>query len=248
MQAVILLAGYGSRLDLPGLPHKVFLKFGDETLLSRHLTCLEKLGVSKTFLVVGHSATAVSYEVVKMGLKMPVEFINNELYMTTGNTLSLVMGLRHITEDVLVMDGDVLYPQSMLTEFVQHAPQSSFAVIPADIDNAECAKAMLGAEGTIQSLVTKRLLTDDEKARLQFAGEAIGFIRLSPGDSEKLVALYEANEEKFIKTLWEDIFTELAPQVELFPHNISQAGCYEIDTQEDYEESLKYFEAHRDKY
>ena len=248
MQAVILLAGYGSRLDLPGLPHKVFLKYGEDTLLSRHLYCLEKLGISKTLLVVGHNATAVSYEVLKMGLKMPVEFVNNELFRTTGNTLSLVIGLRRITEDVLVMDGDVLYPQSMLSEFVEHAASSSFAVIPADIDNAECAKALLGAEGTIQSLVTKRLLTEDEKARLQFIGEAIGFIKLSLGDAGKLVALYEANEEKFIKTLWEDIFTELAPQVELYPHQISQAGCFEIDTQEDYEESLKYFEAHKEKY
>jgi choline kinase len=248
MQAVILLAGYGSRLNLPGLPHKVFLKFGDETLLSRHLKILEKLGISKTFLVVGHSATAVSYEVVKMGLKMPVEFINNELYMTTGNTLSLVMGLRYITEDVLVLDGDVLYPQSMLKEFVQQSAASSFAVIPADIDNAECAKTLLGDDGTIQSLVTKRLLTDDEKSRLKFVGEAIGFIKMSVDAAGKLVALYEANEDRFIKTLWEDIYTELAPQVELYPHQISQAGCYEIDTQEDYEESLKYFNAHRAEY
>ena len=248
MQAVILLAGYGSRLDQPGLPHKVFLKFGDETLLSRHLTILEKLGISKTFLVVGHSATAVSYEVVKMGLKMPVEFINNELYMTTGNTLSLVMGLRQITEDVLVMDGDVLYPQSMLTEFVQQSGPSSFAVIPADIDNAECAKTLLGEDGTIQSLVTKRLLTDDEKTQFKFAGEAIGFIKMSTEAANKLVALYEANEERFINTLWEDIYTELAPQVELYTHQISQGGCFEIDTQEDYDDSLTYFESHRDQY
>jgi len=248
MQAVILLAGYGSRLDLPGLPHKVFLQFGEETLLSRHLLFLEKLGISKTFLVVGHNALTVRDRVRKMGLTMPVEFVDNDVYRTTGNTLSLVLGLRRTTEDVLVMDGDVLYPRDMLSEFVQHAPQSSFAVIPADIDNAECAKALLGVGGTIQLLVTKRLLTAEEKSRFQFAGEAIGFIKLSTTDASKLVNLYEANEEKFIKTLWEDIFTHLAPQVELFPHHISQDGCFEIDTQEDYETSLKYFEDHRDKY
>lgn len=248
MQAVILLAGYGSRLDLPGLPHKVFLKFGEETLLSRHLACLEKLGVGKTFLVVGHNAPAVQEGVRGMGIKMPVEFVNNELFRTTGNTLSLVMGLRLITEDVLIMDGDVLYPQSMLSEFVRQSAASSFAVIPADIDNAECAKALVGDAGTIQSLVTKRLLTEDEKSRFKFVGEAIGFIKMSVSAAARLVALYDANEDKFIKTLWEDIYTELAPQVELYPHQISQAGCFEIDTREDYEESLKYFTDHRDKY
>ena len=136
----------------------------------------------------------------------------------------------------------------MLAEFVQRAAKSSFAIIPADIDNAECAKALLGAKGTIQSLVTKRLLTADEKSQLQFAGEAIGFIKLSASDAAKLIAIYEADEQGFINTLWEDIFSRLAPQVELFPHLIPQEGCFEIDTQEDYEESLKYFEAHREKY
>lgn len=242
------MAGYGSRLDLPDLPHKVFLRFGEETLLSRHLRCLENMGIGKTFLVVGYNAAEVRERVLKMGVKMPVEFVDNDVYRTTGNTLSLVLGLRQTNEDVLILDGDVLYPPGMLEEFVQRAAKSSFAIIPADIDNAECAKALLGAEGTIQSLVTKRLLTADEKSRLQFAGEAIGFIKLSASDAAKLIAIYEADEQGFIHTLWEDIFSRLAPQAELFPHHISQGGCFEIDTQEDYEESLKYFEAHREKY
>ena len=94
MQAVILMAGYGSRLDLPGLPHKVFLRFGEETLLSRHLRCLENMGVGKTLLVVGYNAAEVRVRVLKMGVKMPVEFVDNDVYRTTGNTLSLVLGLR----------------------------------------------------------------------------------------------------------------------------------------------------------
>ena len=45
MQAVILLAGYGSRLGRDDIFHKSLLPFGDETLLSRHLTCLDALNI-----------------------------------------------------------------------------------------------------------------------------------------------------------------------------------------------------------
>ncbi|HIE80310.1 MAG TPA: UDP-N-acetylglucosamine diphosphorylase, partial [Nitrospinaceae bacterium] len=47
MEAIILLAGYGSRLDRQDLPHKTLLPFGEETLLSRHLKCLQALGIRK---------------------------------------------------------------------------------------------------------------------------------------------------------------------------------------------------------
>lgn len=244
MQAIILLAGYGSRLDLPELPHKVLLKIEKETLLSRHLHGLEDMGIAKVLLVVGHNAGAIREYVGGLNLKIEVEFIFNKVYRTTGNTLSLVMGLRQSDSDVLILDGDVLYPHRMLQEFINNAARSSFAIIPADIDNAECAKALLGAGGTIQSLVTKRLLTEEEKSRYKFAGEAIGFIKLSPEDAVRLVKIYDENESGYINTLWEEIFTELAPQSELFPYHIPQDGCFEIDTQEDYEDALTFYKSH----
>ena len=248
MQAVILLAGYGSRLTRPDLPHKVFLKFGEETLLSRHLRCLENMGIRKALLVIGHNAETIKDYVAGLNIRMDVEFFFNDVYRTTGNTLSLVMGLRHSDDDVLVLDGDVLYPPRMMKEFVEKAAQSSFAIVPADMNNAECAKALLGSAGTIHSLVTKRLLTDDEKSRYQFAGEAIGFIKLSPDDAAKLISIYDGDETGYINTLWEEIFSELASQADLFPFRLSHDGCFEIDTQEDYEEALKYFNSHPDQY
>ncbi|MDP7610820.1 MAG: NTP transferase domain-containing protein, partial [Nitrospinaceae bacterium] len=59
MHAVILLAGYGSRLNRDDLPHKCLLPFNEETLLSRHLSCLKVLGIECVHLVVGHNKEAV---------------------------------------------------------------------------------------------------------------------------------------------------------------------------------------------
>ena len=248
MEAIILLAGYGSRLDRQDLPHKALLPFGEETLLSRHLKCLQALNIRKTHLVLGYNAPALKTYVQDLNLDLPVYFIDNPVYRTTGNTLSMVMGLRHCQDETLILDGDVLYPPTALLDYAQKAPRSSFALVPADIDNAECSKVLLNPSGTIHAFITKRELTDAEKNGFGFGGEAIGFFVLQQEDVPRFVALYENNESTYEPVLWEIPFTEFARTTSLHPWNIPQEGCFEIDPQEDYSAALNHFQSHPDKY
>ena len=173
MEAIILLAGYGSRLDRQDLPHKSLLPFGEETLLSRHLKCLQNLGIQKVHLIIGHNGEAIKNYALELDLQLSLHFIDNSVYLTTGNTLSLVMGLRHCEGETLILDGDVLYPPQALTDYVENAQLSSFALIPADIEDAECAKVLLNPSGTIHAFITKRALNQDERSGFRFGGEAI---------------------------------------------------------------------------
>ncbi len=248
MEAIILLAGYGSRLDRQDLPHKSLLPFGEETLLSRHLKCLQNLGIQKVHLILGHNGEAVKNYSLELNLQLSLHFIDNPVYLTTGNTLSMVMGLRHCEGEALILDGDVLYPPKALTDYVENAKRSSFALIPADIDDAECAKVLLNPSGTIHAFITKRALTEDERTGFGFGGEAIGFFMLCKEDVPRFVKLYEKREEDFRPVLWEIPFTEFAVDAPLHPWNIKEDGCFEIDTQEDYSTALKRFESHPDHY
>jgi choline kinase len=248
MEAIILLAGYGSRLERQDLPHKALLPFGEETLLSRHLKCLQALNIQKIHLVLGHNAPALKTYVQDLHLDLPIHFIDNPVYRTTGNTLSMVMGLKQCQGDTLILDGDVLYPPQALLDYVEKAPRSSFALIPADINNAECAKVLLNPSGTIHAFITKRELTDEEKSGFGFGGEAIGFFVLRQEDVPRFVALYENNEPVYKPVLWEIPFTEFARNTSLHPWNIAQEGCFEIDTQEDYFAAFSHFQAHLDEY
>ena len=117
MQAIILLAGYGSRLNRQDIPHKSLLPFGHDTLLSRHLSCLEELGIDRTHLILGHNKEQVASYVQGLQLDLPMRFIDNPVYRTTGNTLSMVMGLKQSTGDVLILDGDVLYPRAVFIDY-----------------------------------------------------------------------------------------------------------------------------------
>ncbi len=248
MQAVILLAGYGSRLNRDDLPHKSLLSFDGETLLSRHLTSLQELGIERAHLVTGHNGDRVRDYVEGLGLDLPLNFIYNEIYLTTGNTLSVVLGLRQCRGDVLIMDGDVLYPRSAFYEYVRNSPPSSFAVVPVPIDNVEAAKVVLRADGAIHAFITKRALTPEEIDRYRFAGEAIGFFKFSQSDAQTFLALYRENESDYVKTLWEIPFTDLAGRVEFKTWDVTGDGCFEIDTEEDYRHALAHFKSHRQQY
>ena len=246
MQAVILLAGYGSRLERDDIPHKSLLPFADETLLSRHLACLNSLGISCAYLIVGHNKEDVKQYVRGINLDLECKFVDNDLYRTTGNTLSMVMGLRFCTEDVVVLDGDVLYPQSEFCRYVENSESTSFALIPADIDNTESTKTLVRSDGKIEMFVTKRDLTLEEKANFTFGGEAIGFFKLSFENCKKFIAHYENFESRYLELLWEIPFTEFAKSVDLSVWLVDQGpGCFEIDTEADYEQALSTFQKYR---
>ena len=248
MQAVILLAGYGSRLKRDDIPHKCLLPFGDETLLSRHLRILEGLGIDRAVLVVGHNKEAVKRYTGGLNLSLPVEFVDNDRYATTGNTLSLVMGLRGRAGDFLVMDGDVLYPRSVLEEYVRRSQPPSFAVTPVGIDDTEATKVLLRVDQTIQSFVTKRDLTPAEQSQFCMAGEASGFLMLTPEVAGHIAERIDREEPRFIKTLCEIIFNEITSQEAIRPYPLPSEGCIEIDTQEDYEAALELYRSQPEKY
>lgn len=246
MEAVILLAGYGSRLERRDIPHKALLPFGDGTLLSRHLSCLQELGIARAHLVLGHNKDLLIEYVRSLKLELPVNFIDNGLYLTTGNTLSMVLGLRQCSGDVLILDADVLYPRRVLMNYVQASDPSSFALTPVDIDDEECAKVLLKPTGAIQAFVTKRRFTEEEKTGFEFAGEAIGFFKLSTPNVKNFLRLYKKNEPVYENALWEIPFTDFARDVDLSPWKIAESGCFEIDTQEEYQRALDYFQRRRD--
>ena len=249
MEAVILLAGYGSRLSRDDLPHKSLLPFGDETLLSRHLVCLDSLGISCAYLVVGHNKEDVKQYVGDLNLELECNFIDNNVYRTTGNTLSMMMGLRCCRGDVIILDGDILYPKSMFYDYVKKAEPTSFALIPADINNTESTKTLIRSDGKIEAFITKRDLTPEEKVDFEFGGEAVGFFKLRADDHKKFVKHYESLEPEYIEVLWEIPFSDFAKHVDLNSWLIDQGPeCFEIDTQEDYEQALSSFLKHRNRY
>ena len=117
MRAILLVAGVGRRLgaDRP----KSLLQFGGRSLLMRHVDALTAVGATSLTIVVGHLQEQIREEIAlhaAAAKTLPIEFRVNEHYRE-GSVVSLWTARDALssTEATLVMDGDVLYPSSLLS-------------------------------------------------------------------------------------------------------------------------------------
>jgi choline kinase len=185
MRAIILAAGRGSRLgrDTP----KCLLRFGDRTLLERHLTVLADLGVDDVVLVLGFEHGQVEAELARLG-REDVEIVINDRY-TLGSVLTMHVAADAVTRggDVLVMDADVLYDARILERLVSDESKDRLlidrAFIPGDEPVKVCVKDGVPVE------FRKRLPPD---LAYDTIGESVGFFRFSPATAERFATIVAA--------------------------------------------------------
>jgi len=108
MRVIILAAGRGEQLgklteDTP----KCMLAFGTESLLQRQIRILVEAGIRETdiYIVAGYRAERLA-EIKKI---YDITFIVNEKFSVTDNAYSLWLALNGNSDDVLVIDGDLVY-------------------------------------------------------------------------------------------------------------------------------------------
>lgn len=242
--AVILAAGYGSRISEVTTDPKILLPLGDETILSRHLSAFAALGIRKVRIVVGYEKQKVMDAASAFSDRLELTFVANDDYRRKGNGYSLFLGIEEVNGPVLVFDGDLTYANDVLEGFIKAGTHSSVLVGAALLDDIECTKALVDARGFVRKTADKRAVTEGELARYRFAGEAMGVLKFSESDRRDLVDLCREffADEKNLPLNWEH------PMGRFFlDHDVS---CYyeesdewvEIDTPEDYAEAKRLFE------
>lgn len=102
MQALILAAGEGSRLeDNRGRP-KCLREVGDVPLLHHQLAALAAVDILDVLVVVGYKQASVRDSVGSWA-----RFVTNERYAETNSMYSYLLGERALDDDIVVMNSDV---------------------------------------------------------------------------------------------------------------------------------------------
>ena len=118
-QAVLLVAGIGSRLgELTTEVPKCLVEVNGTSILENALTCLEEAGISETVLVVGYRDDQIRARVGDAMGPMRIAYRANKDFRTTSTSRSLWLGLTDVDDDVLVLEGDVFFEQSVLERFL----------------------------------------------------------------------------------------------------------------------------------
>lgn len=134
MQAIILAAGMGKRLgDLTQNNTKCMVKVNGVTLIERLLHQLEEIrtpeALSRIIIVTGYEGQKLKEYIATLGIKCPIEYVDNPIYASTNNIYSLYLAKDYLlVEDSLLFESDLIFEDSVIDRIVQN-PYPSLALV-----------------------------------------------------------------------------------------------------------------------
>lgn len=184
MRAIILAAGTGTRLAPleEDRPPKCLLRFGGKTLLERQLRALRKVGVEEVTLVLGYRAEEVEAELRAVGASQAPRTVLNHRY-EEGSVVSLWCAREALSagHEALLMDADVLCDARVL-ERLAAAPRPDSFLLDRELEEGEEPVKICVRDG-VPVEFRKRI---DPALEYDFAGESVGFFRLSGSTARRL--------------------------------------------------------------
>ena len=121
MKAIILAAGQGTRLKkyTENIP-KGMLKFKGKTIIERQIETYRKCGIDNIIIVKGYAADKINYPGITY-------YINYE-YKTTNMVESLLTARSEFNDDVIISYADVLFEDTMLKKMMESKNDFNVAV------------------------------------------------------------------------------------------------------------------------
>ena len=130
MQAIILAAGMGRRLkELTQNNTKCMVKVNGVTLIERLLSQLEKYELSRIVIVVGYEGQKLIDYIATLGVKTPIQYVENPIYNKTNNIYSLALAKDYLCEqDTLLFESDLIFEDAVIDAIVGD-PRPSLALV-----------------------------------------------------------------------------------------------------------------------
>jgi choline kinase len=248
MKAIIVAAGIGSRLgdltkDLP----KPLVDVNGKSILERQIEIFKKFGIDEIFVVTGYKKDKITFSNVK--------YIYNSEYQQTEQIGSLMKARKHISGDVIISFGDIIFEESILQQLLEN--KENFVLVSEPnwknsyeqrSDNPPTQSDFIALENNkIKKFFKNSLEINNSHSTVEF----IGLMKISSMSSNVFLQTYEKLEKyhkgkfhfasSFMKAKLIDFFEELRlAGTEMHSINVNGKWC-EIDTIQDLEIAKKIF-------
>ena len=247
MKVIIIAAGTGIRLGEKGskLP-KALLEVNNQTILSRQISILKKIGVSEIVVITGPYAEKFP--------SIDITYVNDRDYNEHDVLGSLLVAKDYIQDDLVITYSDILFDEIVLEQIIQQKCDIGIAI------NMDWKRAYEGRISHPLSEAENVLLDDNKnilkiqkniKSHEESVGEFLGLVKLSSNGAkiiaDKFEYLLTNHKGKFHdaislkKAYITDFIQELInSKIIVTPIFISGKWC-EIDTNQDLERAQKMF-------
>jgi choline kinase len=120
MQAVILVAGKGTRLgEINGGKPKCMTRLGCQTIIERQIESLRAVGVGQIVIVVGYMKNMIIDFIRKR--YTDIQFVENKNYSFTNTIYSLYLATPFLYTDFFYLNGDVLFYKTLLEKLLEES-------------------------------------------------------------------------------------------------------------------------------
>ncbi len=237
MKAVILAAGVASRLrPLTDKTPKCLLKVGKKSILERTIENLIVNNIKEVIIVTGYLREMIESFLLSNYPDVKFSFIFNEKFDSTNNIYSLWMTKNEIVgHDMILLDSDIIFDSRIIGQLINSKYDNCLSVRSDHELSDEEIKLLLNKDGSIKEISK----TVDPKAAI---GESIGIEKFDKHFVEKLFHILDKMiiEEDKVNIFYEAAFQfAIDSGAKLFPVNVGNYNCMEIDTADDFESAAK---------
>ena len=226
MKALILNSGLGHRMGVITEDHPKCMTeiSAHNTILSRQLRQLSSFGISEVVMTTGYYDQVLVNYCNELHLPLSFTFVNNPVYDQTNYIYSIYCAKEQLkNDDIILMHGDLVF-ENLVLEAVINSPTSVMAVSSTLPLPEKDFKAVI-KEGRI------------EKVGVEFFDSALSAQPLYKILKEDWL-VWLSNIEKFCETnnrkcYAENAFNEVSGQCKIYPCDVQNMLCAEIDTPED---------------
>jgi len=226
MKALILNSGLGHRMGVITKEHpKCMTEISfRNTILSRQLRQLVSFGIEDVVMTTGYYDKVLVDYCNALHLPLKFTFVNNSLYADTNYIYSIFCAREALEDDdIILMHGDLVF-ENLVMEAVIDSPVSCMAV----------SSTLPLPEKDFKAVIKNNKI---EKVGIEFFDDAMAAQPLYKIKKEdwlvwlKKIEEYCENDNR--KCYAENAFNEVSSQCKIYPCDIENMLCAEIDTPED---------------
>jgi choline kinase len=242
--ALILAAGYGSRIAEVTENPKSLLPINGKSLMDWHFEAWKEVGIRNVVVVTGYKREMLEESLSKYKKDFDIHYAVNEDFRVKGNTYSFYYGLEKVQGDFLLFDADLIYDPKILAAFVEDPEANQILVGNSSIDDIECTKTMVDKNGFVRMTIDKRAVNAEEREKFRFVGEALGILKFSKKYRDDIFNACKEflAEEKNISKNWEHVMNDFLLNHDMSVHQAVSERWVEIDNREDLDKAKRLFE------
>ncbi len=230
MKALILNSGLGHRMGvLTSEQPKCMTEISaTETILSRQLKLLYDHNITDIVITTGYYDQVLMEYCNRLYPDNSIKFVNNPIYKDTNYIYSIYLARDYLDDDIILMHGDLVFEESVLDDIIDSVEScmkvSSTAPVP---------------EKDFKAVVESGLVSKVGVEFFENVFEAQALYKLLKNDwtvwKNKIIEYCESGDEGKRKCYAEKALNEITDECKIYPLDVKDRLCSEIDTPEDLE-------------